>query len=227
MTNERDNEARDQLVSDTYRSLASETTPEALNQSVLKMAADASTSGDSRHPLFAIWMKPVAWAATIGLTLTIALQFTEIPTEIAQPAPAVQSAAKESMSNDMGRPNRPREEAQLRSDSTTMDSSHDEAIITIDLKTQKAKRQVDDYAASAPGMAQILPKTQDAPAAAMLEEAEAAIQACDDTARKSAESWFTCIQDLRNAGETELANMEYLALKDKYPTETAKLEANK
>jgi hypothetical protein len=108
-----------------------------------------------------------------------------------------------------------------------MDSSHDEAIITIDLKTQKAKRQVDDYAASAPGMAQILPKTQDAPAAAMLEEAEAAIQACDDTARKSAESWFTCIEDLRNAGETELANMEYLALKDKYQTETAKLEANK
>jgi hypothetical protein len=227
MTNERDKEARDRLVSDTYRSLANETTPEALNQSVLKMAADASTSGDAKHPLFAVWMKPVAWAATIGLTLTIALQFTEIPPEISQPAATVQSAARESMSNDMDRPNKPQERAQLRSDSTATNSRHDEAIVTIDLKTQKAKRQLDDYAVSAPAMAQISPKTPDAPAAAMLEEAEAAIQACDDTARKSAESWFTCIEDLRNAGETELANMEYLALKDKYPTETAKLEANK
>jgi len=36
MTNERDKEGRDQLVSDTYRALSSETTPEALNKSVLK-----------------------------------------------------------------------------------------------------------------------------------------------------------------------------------------------
>ena len=225
MTNERDKEGRDQLVSDTYRTLSSETTPEALNKSVLKMAADAS--GDNRHPLFAIWMKPVAWAATIGLTLTIAPQLTEIPTEIAHPLPAVQSAAKEAVSNDTDRANKPEERARQRVESTAAGSRDDEAVVTIDLKMQKTKRRVDAYATSAPGMAQTSPKTSDAPATAILEEAVTAIQACDDTARTSAESWFACIEDLRNAGATESANVEYLALKDRYPTETAKLEANK
>ena len=233
MTNERDKEGRDQLVSDTYRTLSSETTPEALNKSILKMAAAASS--DNRHPVFAIWMKPVAWAATIGLTLTIALQLTEVPTEvpteipkeIALPMPAVQSAAKDTVSNDTDRAEKPAQRARLRFDSTATGSSEEEAVVTIDLNTQKAKRQIDAYATSAPGMAQTSPETSDTPATAILEEAVTAIQACDDTARTSAESWFACIEDLRNAGATELANMEYLALKDRYPTETAKLEANK
>ena len=77
-------------------------------------------------------------------------------------------------------------------------------------------------------MAATSAKAPDTPAAAaVLEEAVDAIQACDKTARKSAKSWLACIEELRNAGATELADREYLALKETYPAKTAELEANK
>ena len=76
MKDERDRTATDRLVSDTYRELANERTPEALNHKVLRMAAAAKPS---RSLIPGPWMKPVAWAATIGLSLAIVLELTELP----------------------------------------------------------------------------------------------------------------------------------------------------
>ena len=78
MTDERDKAGRDKLVSETYRKLSAPKAPDHLNQSVLRMAAsgEASTKG----LLFAAWMKPVAWAATIALSLAIVIEYSEVPT---------------------------------------------------------------------------------------------------------------------------------------------------
>lgn len=76
MNDERDRTAADQLVSDTYREVANERAPRALNDKVLRMAAAAKPA----HSLIpGPWMKPVAWAATIGLSLAIVLELTELP----------------------------------------------------------------------------------------------------------------------------------------------------
>lgn len=67
----------DELVSATYRELQAEQAPEHLNQRILRMArGEASTA---RRSPFPNWMKPAAWAATVGLSLAIVLELSEVP----------------------------------------------------------------------------------------------------------------------------------------------------
>ena len=98
MTIERDNDAMDELVSKTYRDHSNEQVPDALNQRVLKMAADKARPSGVLATLFDTWTKPLAWAATIGLSLAIVLEVTQVvdgPLSIE--APAVESPAVESV----------------------------------------------------------------------------------------------------------------------------------
>lgn len=81
MTNERqhletDGET-DDLVSNTYRELADEHTPDDLNKAILRQAARAVHPNYS-HP--ASWTRPVAWAATIAIALAVTLQLVRGPT---------------------------------------------------------------------------------------------------------------------------------------------------
>lgn len=78
MTDERDKADTDELVSETYRDLPAPRAPEHLNQSILQMAANRD--GGEKGLLFAGWMKPVAWAATIALSLVIVMDYSELPT---------------------------------------------------------------------------------------------------------------------------------------------------
>ena len=78
MTNERDKADTDELVSEIYRDLPAPRAPEHLNQSILRMAG-IKEAGQNRL-LFSAWIKPVAWAATIALSLAIVMDFSELPT---------------------------------------------------------------------------------------------------------------------------------------------------
>lgn len=77
----------DRLVSDTYSELADEKTPDALNREILRLAAK---EGRTRYSIARAWMRPVAWAATIGLSLVLVLELTNLPgsdmTPLPQPA---------------------------------------------------------------------------------------------------------------------------------------------
>lgn len=93
MSTEHENGEHDELVSTAYRELGTEKAPERLNEQILRMAADNSNPGRSFTFLSAAWMKPVAWAATIGLSLAIVLEFTQLPptTMPNDPAPAAET----------------------------------------------------------------------------------------------------------------------------------------
>ena len=233
MTNEQNTEELDRLVSDTYRELSQEQTPEQLNRAILQMAAAANTRGGARGALFSAWMKPVAAAATIGLTLAIVLELTEVPSAIEQQsiAPGV--------------------------------VIEDEPLAEIDLSEVKSKGTLNAFTPSAPGGVLPAAKTTDAGSVIALEESAVeniaqkeraarsmasdsstsfavssdlaaepkkdsdTADACDALARQSAKSWLTCIEELRDSGANELADLEYRALINEYPLETADLEANK
>lgn len=89
MSNERDFESGDTRVSEAYRQTAQERAPERLNKTVLRMAAGRTAYGPSGI-IFSSWAKPVAWAATIGLSLAIVLELTRVPMsgDAVLPAPA-------------------------------------------------------------------------------------------------------------------------------------------
>ena len=76
MTNDRDNVTADPSVSATYRQLADEKAPASLDEKVLHSAAAMPRVGSG---IGRAWMKPVAWAATIGLSLAIVLEMTQLP----------------------------------------------------------------------------------------------------------------------------------------------------
>ncbi|MDH3577169.1 MAG: hypothetical protein OEO71_05035 [Gammaproteobacteria bacterium] len=76
MSNERKNRVDDPLVADTYTALAQERAPDHLNKRVLRMAA---REGRTRYSRARAWMRPAAWAATIGLSLALVLELTRLP----------------------------------------------------------------------------------------------------------------------------------------------------
>ncbi|MCP4332450.1 MAG: hypothetical protein GY785_07315 [Gammaproteobacteria bacterium] len=87
MSKERKNLGEDQLVADTYKGLAREQAPEHLNEKVLLLAS----GGRSRYSLTRAWTRPLAWAATIGLSLALVLELNRLPQ--IEPEPAGVSAS--------------------------------------------------------------------------------------------------------------------------------------
>ena len=66
----------DGLVSKRYRELAHERAPEHLDRAVLKAAADAARP---RYSRLRSWTRPVAWAATIMLSVVLVLEISQVP----------------------------------------------------------------------------------------------------------------------------------------------------
>ena len=117
MTIGRDRKEGDELVSRTYRELGVEQTPESLNQSVLGMASNKANGSGTPNSLFAAWMKPVAWAATVGISLAIVLEVTDVPTAAVLPSstPAVESIREEVVPRDSTVREKSESKARLRS----------------------------------------------------------------------------------------------------------------
>ena len=64
-----------------YRESAAETTPKALDDAVLREAREAAADVSwLRYPKTIHWLRPMAWAATIGLSFAIVLELTLSPT---------------------------------------------------------------------------------------------------------------------------------------------------
>ena len=78
MTDERDKSAPvvDEAVSRTYREIADEKTPERLDRAIL---AEAARAARPRYARSRAWTRPLAWAATIALSVAIVLELTQVP----------------------------------------------------------------------------------------------------------------------------------------------------
>lgn len=212
MTNDRDNPTADPSVSATYRQLADERAPASLDDKVLHRAAATSrvSSGIGRA-----WMKPVAWAATIGLSLAIVLEMTQLPQApldinvAAPPAPADErptlapaslepAAAKESRNI---KPSRHRAESGAIEESKAqpmvpapapapaqpqdLESTDLQPLEDDDLTPDARSDEVAGTAAFAVRAERMLLKQQ--PSAL-----------CPETVREVAEDWFQCIEVQKN-----------------------------
>lgn len=66
----------DALLRQTYRELARERVPDHLDRAVLKTAAKAARP---RYARLRSWTRPMAWAATVMLSVALLLQMNEVP----------------------------------------------------------------------------------------------------------------------------------------------------
>jgi hypothetical protein len=200
MTTEQDNKR----VSDAYRELAGETTPPALDKRILAQAAQEARSS---YGLARTWVRPIAWAATIGLSFAFLLEltwFADAPVEAPAPGPAVS-------------------EERARADAEVMKAKQEQGL------NRAVGEQVVVQPAAAPAAeeASLLhragkqARSEADPvqtrAAASYADRVDADHFCDAEARASAESWYECIRKLREQGLVEAATAELEALLRTFP----------
>ena len=219
----------DDLVTVTYRELGVEKAPEHLNQSVLRMASGGGLRSPARNILFGAWMKPVAWAATIGLSLAIVLELSEVPTAPVRSDPVRsdsmptaesmrEEALEEALVINAAGSDKVENRARPESAPNRQLVSEDElgrstaAFDDVEVFSREPKGKLDAVAA---------------PAAPSQPMASFANDLCNAAARLSEESWLACIENLRRSGSEEAADREYEAFILKYPLESSDLEGNK
>ncbi|MDJ0748775.1 MAG: hypothetical protein QNJ11_04790 [Woeseiaceae bacterium] len=235
-------DANNSELARAYRDLATESTPPELDDHVLRMAARETRS---RYGIARAWVRPVAWAATIGLSLAIMLEVAQIippgsepelspsseavserfradegsarleqsaaPSEDKAEAPAAVAPATEDFPANPGggaaeelRAGRPVGQDEIESRSAELDDGDAFAA-----KNMRILEEAEMQAIQRAGEQSI------ATLAAVPNESEA--NQCDEEVRESAETWYECIVDLRDAGDAELAAFELDALLKTYP----------
>lgn len=85
MTDERQAQYQDALVSETYRDLASEESPQHLDRAILEQAR---TAARPRYARVRAWSRPLAWAATVALSIALVLHLTLTPEVPLAPGPS-------------------------------------------------------------------------------------------------------------------------------------------
>lgn len=209
MSNERKNRENDQLVTDVYKAMASEQAPDHLNQRVLRFAA---REGRTRYSRARAWIRPTAWAATIGLSFAFVLELTRLPSIEADPAIGAQRS--EPTTPAVARPDRV-----PKPDRSSKDEFAPQGMAVLREAEDMARAQAGpDQAPTAKG-AEIDggPADRSSTERVLTAPASATEPACPLEVRESAESWWLCIKALRDSGQEDLADSEYEAFQQIFP----------
>ena len=200
MSDERISPEQDRRVSDTYRELAAERTPDYLDARVMRAA---SGNGRTRYAIARGWTRPLAWAATIALSFAIVLELTQVTVpEPGSPEPQQATAATGSTAATDAPPGdfAPRDMESLRQaeDLARLQAGPNRTVDTTALESTSSTVPL------ATPLPQVGTATQTEPA-------------CPADIRKTAESWFDCIEDLRETGRHDQATREYEQFQKKFP----------
>ncbi len=222
MTDERTMDERssndgDARVTRAYRDLGAVTSPARLDELILRRAKRAASP---RYARLRLWTRPVAWAATIGLSLAIVLQLNEgvlQPQEELAPASAAPAeAAKKSFakhSDDAGSVGRAEADLEQKLERAGL-PSEGQAVVPADVDLVK---EAADMARMQSGEQQ---RPAVAPASAVTVSAELAHEAveqhCDDQARATSETWLECIAALEEQGLEDEAMLERAAYNERF-----------
>ena len=187
----------DPRVSEAYHDLATERTPPELDRNVLLMAAAGTRS---RYGLARAWVRPVAWAATIGLSLAFVLEMSQLR-DVATPQVDADTVYQ-------------LEEVVIRDEAPA--KAKDELR-----RLQKPVKRTDAPQAkpmsSPPAAAEPVAASTVAGAAAFAEKKED-VEHCDEDARMAVDTWYACILELRDSELAEAAEQELEALLMEFPT---------
>lgn len=235
----------DKGLTRAYRDLATESTPPELDDRVLRMAAREARS---RYGIARSWVRPVAWAATIGLSLAIVLEVTQVIPPAAEsvpatgieatpePLPADESAARQEQA-PAGRQDTAEIPAAIGATARSAPANPGgggaeelgarRALVQDPREVQESRSvEADDADAFAAKDIRILEEAEmrarqhaGAPSVAVFSAVpgEAMTAHCDETARETAESWYACIEALREADNAEFAAIELDALRQAFP----------
>ena len=258
----------DEKVSRTYREIADERAPASLNERVLR---DARSHAKGGYSSAVRWLRPMAWAATVGLSLAIVIQLTTLPGVEPPAAPIPRSLPESDAAGrvDEIAPDKldrrvapavaepaadgPRRTAPAAAsgsdafaitDAPLLDQARDMAV-----ERTATEREAGAAAAAAPkeerpdgrleaeqtpgpgGAAEVnraadtdarvrarqMPGDSAFASTAVVEKPAATESFCDEAARAAPETWFDCVEQLRQAGREEDADAEFERLTETFP----------
>jgi len=195
MTEERNqSDARaDALVSQAYRDLAGERTPEHLDRTILRAAAKEARP---RYSRFIAWTRPMAWAATVMLSVALVLEVANTP------SPGIVSFDKTISTFEVQSA-----EADAKDDGPV--DSLEESVVPA---SELTKKQSNDMRQKATAVAEqeIAPQQ---PAAAF----SAPVTDCDEDAVATPQTWLECIVALEDAGRDDAAREQRTMLAEAFP----------
>ena len=233
-TEANDNDPR---VSGAYHEMASEKTSAELDRKILSMAA---TEGGAAGGVPRAWLRPLAWAATVALSFALVLEISQVddaPTpradadllEILEESPRADEA--EGKQKDEARVRQ-----QLNKRSSDAPASMKVTITpalppapavgapvntpAMESSSVAADLEVDDMSLLREAEEQARMRTEPARSVASVAafaEKKEQPDDCDSDARASAQTWYQCVKDLRDAGQTEPAKRELEALLAEFP----------
>jgi len=217
--------AEDEQVSRSYRDVATERAPRHLDSAVLAQAAGAARP---RYARSLAWTKPLAFAATIVLCVTIVLELTRTPqpdgaiapaerrTDAApaiEPAPVGEAGATVS-AEEPAAPKRERSEDKLRNDAPAAAGAQGpQPAATLDAEAFRP-RDIDMLQ-----QARETAKRQSGanPEARPQGLVDRAARSCDADAIATPETWLECIGRLEESGRTAEAENEQRLLEAAFP----------
>lgn len=215
MNDERDDRTHGHdAVARAYRELATQRAPATLNERVLRQAAHESGRGYAR---WSGWLRPLAWAATVGLTLAIVVNLVDVPapdgdavTEVYEeetlPGPR---AAREPAARARGQA-RPELAGETSAEPPRASGDAAPASAAFAVDDAPLLEQAADIAAARAGS-----ESKERAAATKTSMREA--PACDEAAREQPGTWYGCIERLRADGHAEAAERELGELAQAFP----------
>jgi hypothetical protein len=205
MTEERNQtDARaDALVSQAYRDLADERTPEHLDRTILRAAAKAARP---RYSRFIAWTRPMAWAATVMLSVALVLEVTN------SPSPGVVSFDETIGTFEVQSP-----EAAAKDDGPV--DSPEESVVPVSELTKKRSSDMRQKAAAIAEQ-EIAPQQPEARERAELLSGaafSAPVTDCSQDAVATPQTWFECIVALEDADRDDAAREQRALLAEAFP----------
>ena len=197
----------DPRVSEAYQGLAKEGTPPELDRRILAMAAGKSRS---RYGMARAWVRPVAWAATIGLSLAIVLEISQLKYETTPQLDADNVEILEEALILDDTPAREDDDNRTRRESAKRSDAPAPVQLSVPAEEQARSRSGSEPAAAAAVQALSFD-------AATTPEKKEQVRHCDPDLRSSAETWYTCIEDLRAQGLSDAADSELILLLTEFP----------
>ena len=236
----------DALVSQRYRELAQERTPEHLDRAVLGAAAKAARP---RYSRLRSWTRPLAWAATVVLSVALVLEISKVPApdnalfDVPTSDAALESNAAADASDRPGAPPEAESQEALTPVAAQPVQLLEETAALPDSKEQPVSTAAEEPAAE---MEQLRPQGADmlkraeeqararageskasgtqrelstaAPARALNVAADGAGAGfCGESATATPEAWLDCIAELEEAGLANLAQLERERLQQSFP----------
>lgn len=193
-------------VSEAYREVANETSPTKLDDRILDMARQEART---RYGLARTWIRPVAWAATIGLSFAFILELTYFGDQ----PPEVDAALPASVDSDAGETARPSSQAPAsKRFPATVVSAPEIGASDVAAPLEAGERSDSTTADVAEKMQVSEPRRE-----RMALERAAAADRCDAEQRRSADTWYRCVTALRDRGLEEAAEAELRGLREAFP----------